>query len=150
MNHLEFKVKNIHKYASIKPSNCLAICESLASRIFVETGTRPDLYSASNNHYHLRINNFEIIDPTIAQFFRAPAQYQAKVFIGLLPELKLHLSELEQEFGFNDHHLYIKTNRPRSSDDLYHLWSQARLSKSGNRLRKMVTHLTGIQKAWYE
>jgi len=150
MNQLEFKVKNIHKYASNRPASCLAACETLASKIFVETGKRPDLYSASNYHYHLRINNFEVVDPTITQFFRVPEQYRPKVFIGSLPELKLYLKELEMGFGFNEHHLYIKTNRPKSAEDLYHLWSQARLSKSGSRLRKMVIQRTGKQKAWFE
>ena len=150
MNHLEFKVKNIHKYASTKPASCLATCESLASKIFVETGNRPDLFSAGNYHYHLRINNFEIVDPTLTQFFRVPSHYKPKVFIGSLPELKVHLSELQQTFGFNDQHLYINTNRPKSAEDLYYLWSQARLSKSGSRLRKMVIQRSGTQKAWYE
>ena len=116
----------------------------------METGKRPDLFGAGNYHYHLRINNFEIVDPTLTQFFQVPNHYKPKVFIGSLPELKHHLSELEKTFGFNGQHLYINTNRPKSAEDLYHLWSQARVSKSGARLRKIVTQRTGKQQAWYD
>ena len=150
MNQLEFSVKNIHKLATRKPSSCLTTCESLASKIFVVTGKRPDLFSAGNYHCHLRINNYDIVDPALSQFFRVPSDYKPKVFIGSLPELKSRLSELMKEFGFNERHLYIKTNKPRSTEDLYHLWSRAQLAKSGARLRKMVIQRTGKQKAWYE
>ncbi|WP_455212581.1 hypothetical protein [Kaarinaea lacus] len=150
MNQLEFKIKNIHKLASKKPISCLATCESLASKIFVETGKRPDLFRVGNYHYHLRINNLDIVDPTLSQFFQVPGDYRPKVFIGSLPELKLRLSELEQEYGFNENHLYIKTNQPRSVEDLFHLWSCAQLNKSGARLRKMVIPPSGKEKAWYE
>ena len=150
MNQLEFRVKNIHRLASIKPVSCLATCESLASKIFIETGKRADLFKTGNYHYHLRINNFDIVDPTLSQFFQVPSDYQPKVFIGSLPELKLRLSELEKEFGFNGNHLYIKTNNPKSVEDLFHLWSCAQLNKSGTRLRKMVIPLSGKQKAWFE
>jgi hypothetical protein len=150
MNQLEFRVKTIHKLASKRPAGCLTTCESVASKIFVETGKRPDLFGLGNYHYHLRINNFEIVDPTLSQFFQVPGNYKPKVFIGSLPELRLRLNELEQEFGFNENHLYIKTNQPKSVEDLFHLWSCAQLSKSGARLRKMVISRTGIQKAWYE
>jgi len=150
MNQLEFKVKNIHKLASKKPTSCLATCESLASKIFVETGKRADLFARGNYHYHLRIHNFDIVDPTLSQFFKVPGSYQPKVFIGSLPELKLRLSELEREFGFNENHLYIKTNQLKSVEDLFHLWSCAQLNKSGTRLRKLVVPRSGKQKAWYE
>lgn len=150
MNQLELKVKNIHKYASFRAASCLTTCESLASIIFVETGKRPDLYCASNFHYHLRINNFEIVDPTVTQFFLVPKNYEPRVFIGSLSELKNYLKELEQLFGFNENNLYVKTNRPKHAEDLYHLWSQSRLSKSGTRLRKMILQRSGKQKAWYE
>ena len=150
MNQLEFRVKNIHKLASTKPASCMATCETLASKIFVETGKRADLFSTGNYHYHLRINNFDIVDPTLSQFFHVPSGYHPKVFIGSLPGLKLRLSELEREFGFNENNLYIKTNKPKSVEDLFHLWSRAQLSKSGVRLRKMVIQRTGKQKAWYE
>jgi len=150
MNQLEFRVKNIHKLASKKPVSCPATCESLASKIFVETGKRADLFSIGNYHYHLRINNFDIVDPSLSQFFQVPGDYRPKVFIGSLPELKLRLAQLEQEFGFNESHLYIKTNRPKSVEDLFHLWSLAQLNKSGARLRKMVIQRSGKQKAWYE
>jgi hypothetical protein len=116
----------------------------------VETGKRADLFAVGNYHYHLRINNFDIVDPTLSQFFQVPGDYKPKVFIGSLPELKLRLSELEREFGFNANHLYIKTNKPKSVEDLFHLWSCAQLAKSGTRLRKMVILRTGTQKAWYE
>ncbi len=150
MNQLEFRFKNIHKLASKKPASCMATCESLASKIFVETGKRPDLFNMGNYHYHLRIHNFDIVDPTLSQFFQVPCDYRPKVFIGSLPDLKLRLNELEREFGFNENHLYIKTNKPKSVEDLFHLWSRAQLSKSGVRLRKMVIQRTGKQKAWYE
>jgi hypothetical protein len=150
MNQLEFGVKNLHKLASKRPASCLATCETLASKIFVETGKRPDLFSTGSYHYHLRIHNFAIVDPTLSQFFQVPANYKPKVFIGSLPELKLRLSELEQEFGFNENQLYIKTNKPKSAEELFHLWSRAQLSKSGTRLRKMVAQRTGVQKAWFE
>jgi hypothetical protein len=150
MNQLEFRVKNIHKLATKRSASCLVTCESVASKIFVETGKRADLFSVGNYHCHLRINNFDIVDPNLSQFFQVPGDYQPKVFIGSLPELKLRLSELEREFGFNANHLYIKTNKPKSVEDLFHLWSCAQLAKSGTRLRKMVIPRTGTQKAWYE
>ena len=150
MNQLELRVRSIHKYASKKPASCIATCESLASKIFVETGKRPDLYTAGNYHYHLRIDNFEIVDPTVTQFFQVPNHYKPKVFIGSLPELKLHLSQLEKLFGFNHQNIYIATNRPKSAEELFHLWCQARISKSGARLRKLVIQNTGKQNAWYD
>jgi len=150
MNPLELRIKNIHKLATKKPVNSMTTCESLASKIFVETGARADLFNASNHHFHLRIHNFSIVDPGLSQFFRVPSNYKHKVFIGSLPELKMRLSELEKEFGFNESHVYVKTNRPKSAADLMALWSCAQMAKSGARLRKMIISQTGKQKAWYE
>lgn len=150
MHKLELTVKSIHKSATKKPFSCLATCESLASRIFVETGKRPDIYKASSYHYHLRLHDMDIVDPTLSQFFNVPQDYKPKVFIGSLAELKQHLEQLEAQFGFNENNLYVKANRPRSADDIFHLWTRATVTKSGRRLRKMVISRTGQQRAWYE
>ena len=150
MHALELSVKNIHKLASKRSASCLAMCETLASKIFVDTGKRPDLFGMGSYHYHLRINNLDIVDPTMSQFFNIPANYQAKVFIGSLQTLKQHIDKMASEFGFNNNHLYIKANKPKSATDLYALWTQAGLNKSGKRLRKMVIPRSGRQKAWYD
>ncbi|MBI3562900.1 MAG: hypothetical protein HY080_14415 [Gammaproteobacteria bacterium] len=150
MHSIESSMQNLHRHASKRTGSCLAACQSLASDIFIETGLRPDLYSLGSYHYHLRINSFDIVDPSVAQFFNLPAEITPKVFIGTLQQLTAYLAEMFGSYGFNPQHLYILTSKPKSPDDLYKLWALAALNTSGERLKKITTLKTGREKAWYE
>ncbi|MBU6951239.1 hypothetical protein [Hahella sp. HN01] len=148
MYDLSLKVKGFQNTASAKHGSCLAQCETLAGKIFVDTDQRCDLYALNAMHYHLRLPSKLIVDPTISQFFDVPPNYQPEVFVGDMMDLKRCLSDMMARFGIAKHHRAISDNMS-SVDQLLTLWSTATAKKTGDRLVKHVGSASGRIRAYY-
>ncbi|MEO6950362.1 MAG: DUF4157 domain-containing protein, partial [Polyangia bacterium] len=118
---------------STRLGSCKATCDTLQKEIFERTGERVDMYSVGATHYHVKMPDGTIVDPTLMQFFKVPEGSAPEIFVGTDAQLVEFLEAKRVQYGFRPPFEHVP-----SAQALYEGgWKPATLAQDGRGLVKM-------------